>query len=652
MASKLRIAMRKSIPALALVLTALASAARADTVQLPYQTGDNNGNQWIVYYQGQLQQQGNQPIFSQAGMITINGQQPNQNTQQATLDDKTHELILNLGRNDKRCQRRIKFDEETGIVRIIDIFENTSGSDQQYNISLMTNTNFGVTNAQVLEDARKKTQIGWAADTGASRAAMSLWAGKGAKVTPTVRYNQGNNQATAVLNFKVPNKDKVAIVHWHGSFDTADAANTWVQQMRETKLLADVPTELRKIIVNIGANAGGSIGGREVLRGDVNDIVELRNGDQMRGDLKIDKFDIVTDFGPLSLDAKKVVCVLNVGETRPRQLIVTSDGEIFGGELSSKTIPLLLSSGQTTQVPLSQIARVGYRTGGTEPPEWSLNQPMIFLRSGERCLIAPPTEPIEFVTRYGPLSLKPDRVAAVVLKNGGNAHDVYLVDGSKLSGLLTRPQWGMKLTSASGDAKVQFPLAAVARVLLKPLPDDVGAGVSTLSLLGGDIVATRIEGSLKLNTPFDVLDINASEVRSLVRSDEDSSELVVTLFDQSVFRGTLVAPSLSVKIGGDIPVEVPTAALREYQNPQPFPSQSIVQKTKEQVALLNAEDWKQREAAEAALVNLGPTIVGVLQSSTGDQPPEVQQRLQSVLKRLKRDTPTAASRLSPLPPLE
>ncbi len=632
-----------------------AGFVRADIIQLPYQFSDNSGNQWLVYHQGQLQQQGNQPIFSQTAMMNVNGSQmkspPNQ---QAMLDDKTREVTISVDQKTSlKVQRRIKMDEETGIVRIIDLFDNQNNSELQMNIQLTTNTNYGISNATIIEDAKNKTQLGWSADTGAQKAAMTLWGTKGARVTPTIRYNPGNSNAVAQFNFKVQAKDKAALVHWYGVFDNADAGNTWAQQLRESKMLSDVPADIKKYIVNISGGASGlNIGGRELLRGELNDIVELRNGDQMRGDLKIENYDLKTDFGPLSLPANKIVCLLNIGETRSRQLLVTSDGEIFGGELVQQNIPIQLSSGQLTNVPMSQVARTGYRTGGTEPTEWQFIQPMVFLRSGERCLIGTLEEPIELVTRYGPISFKPEQVSTIVLKNAGNAHDIYLSDGSKISGILSKPKWTFKLNSASGNARVEFPLAAISRVLLKPLADDVGAGAATLSTVAGDIVSTRLDGKIKLNTTFDSLDINASEIRSISRTDESSSELVVTLFDQSVFRGVLASPSLNARLTAGVSIEVPVAAIRDYLNPQPFPSSLIIEKVKQQVAQLNADDWKQREAAESVLVNFGPTIIGVLESSSADQSPEAQQRLVSVIKRLKKDSPPMASRLAPPPSMD
>lgn len=644
--------MTKKLISLVAMAVLTGSVVLAETIQLPYQAGDDNGNQWVVYYQGQLQQQGNQPVFSQAGMISVNGRQPQQQNQQANYDDKTKTVSMVFRpQNNLKHERQFRFSDD-GIVRIIDIFENTSDKEQAVNLQYTTNTNYGVNGAETIADPKKKGDLGWAADTGAGRAAMSVWGGKGSKLLPTVRYNPGNNQVMANIALKVEGKQKSAIVHWHGTMDNIDAAKTWVSQLRESRMLSDVPVDIRKAIANISATTAGSIGDRELLRGDRTDIIELRGGDQIRGDLKIDTYRLTTAFGKVELPAAKVASILSVGDFRARQLLVTQDGEIFGGDLEQQSIPIQLSSGQTTQVPLSQVSRLGYRTGGAELPEWTFDKPMVFLRSGERCAISTPDKPIDFVTRYGALSLSPQQVAIVNLKTESGVHEVYLSDGSRMSGIISNPQWSLKLSSTSGDAPVQFPLAALARVQIAPLAEDVGAGKATLSLLGGDIIATRLEGELSLQTTFDTLKINAAEIRTMARPDEGLPDVQITMFDQSTFRGSLQTQSLKAKLVGGLSLDIPVAAVRGYDNPQPFPAASVVTQVTAQIAKLGAEDWKDRESAEAAILAMGPMAISVIEESLASQNADVKQRLGGIIKRLKKDLPPAESKLIPPEPIQ
>src|SRR4051812_11238164 len=70
------------------------AAAGPGMVNLPYFVQDNKGNQWRVYQNGWLQQQGNMPLYSQGAQLTINGNQPSQNNNMGRMDEKTGELVI------------------------------------------------------------------------------------------------------------------------------------------------------------------------------------------------------------------------------------------------------------------------------------------------------------------------------------------------------------------------------------------------------------------------------------------------------------------------------------------------------------------------------------------------------------------------------
>jgi hypothetical protein len=62
----------------------------------------------------------------------------------------------------------------------------------------------------------------------------------------------------------------------------------------------------------------------------------------------------------------------------------------------------------------------------------------------------------------------------------------------------------------------------------------------------------------------------------------------------------------------------------------------MVDKIKEVIADLNADDWKKRDRAQAQLVGMGPVAAGVLRKLRESQPPEAQQRIDAVLKELEK----------------
>src|SRR5436305_15133040 len=97
-----------------------ALAGQTGVVNLPYMSADIQGNQWMVYPPGNIQMQGNSPIYSQVAQITINGNQPSMQNNSGRIDDKTGELLLeNMAAGTITVTRRLQFNPDDGSVRVI-----------------------------------------------------------------------------------------------------------------------------------------------------------------------------------------------------------------------------------------------------------------------------------------------------------------------------------------------------------------------------------------------------------------------------------------------------------------------------------------------------------------------------------------------------
>jgi hypothetical protein len=608
-------------------------------VNLPYSVQDNRGNQWRVYQGGWLQQQGNQPVYSQGAQITVNGNQPQMNNNQGRVDEKTGELVLeNLNAQGLLVTRRILIDKEQALVRYIDVIKNPGAQPVQAQVQIQTNFNYGVNATQTVADPKRKGQeLAWVAQTGAGPAVMEVYAGKGAKNAFQIMGPNQNSYIQAMINPTIPAGKEVAILHMHAVVPTVDAGVQFVKGMKESQMLRSIPRELRKIIINF-ATGQNFIGDVEILRGDSLDVVELRGGDQYRGTLKEPAFALETFYGKVDLPVDQVIAMINVGRFRPRQLIVTVDGQIFGGRLSKDTLDLELSSKQVIKVPLAQVTRVGYRKRDGEPEEWTFEKPLVLMRTGERVGVQKPTEPLTVHTRYGKLTISPETVAAVMLQSDEHGvHEIRLTDGSRFAGLLEATSFPMKLDNASGQA-VMFPASGIARMQFTNKTADPDAGAAaTLGLTNGDLLVGSLGGKLAIDTAFDTITVNAEEIRSLAHQTAGSLDVSVTLWDGSVLSGQLQEQELSCTLQSGLVVKVPVALVEAYEQPQPAPSPQVIDRIKAVVADLNAEDWKKRDRAEAGLVEMGPVAIGILKQIRGEQPPEAQQRIDSVVKALEKE---------------
>src|SRR5688572_17095460 len=109
--------------------------------------------------------------------------------------------------------------------------------------------------------------------------------------------------------------------------------------------------------------------------------------------------------------------------------------------------------------------------------------------------------------------------------------------------------------------------------------------------------------------------------------------------------GQLQASTVQCKLTSGPSIPIPPALIELYNQPFPRPSSTTVEKIKSLVVDLNADDWKQRDRAEAELTQMGVAVMGVLKEVRAAQSPESQQRIDSILKQLQKATPkTGAGR--------
>ena len=615
--------------------------AGGGAITLPYNVQDNAGNSWQVYNGGWFRINGNMPLFSQGAMLLINGQMANQNVNQARLDPKTGEIVFdNVAANGCTVTRHVLIDKAGGYVRYIDVVKNTQAQAQTFQVMIQTTYNYGISAGQNVADPRKADQtLGWVGQSMANQSVVEMYAGKGAKAAASVQWPPGNNVVHGTVPLVIPAGKEAAVMHLHAIAPSQDAGSKFITDFKESALLKSIPPALRRLIRNFHT-VQDFVGGTEILRGGVLDVVEIHRGDALKGTLKEQTYQLQTFWGHLALPADKVVGIINVGQFRPRQLVITSDGQIFGGQLTKQTLDLQLSSGQVIQVPLAEVSRLGYRQRGGEPQEWTFAGPIVMLRTGERIAVQMPTETIEVATRCGKLSLKPQQIAAILLQNEDNdLHEINLTDGSKFAGLLTADTVEMKLPSESGsEQRIKFPISAIGRLQFSAQVKETDDATPTIHLSNEDELVGTLSGKLRLATAFDKIDINSSEIKSLVHLPDDAADDVqVTLWDGTTLSGQVEEQALTCQLAGGVTLKAPVALVRQYLQPLPQPSDAIVQRIKGIVETdLTNEDWHVRDRAREQLMQMGPLVGPVLKQLRENQPPEAQKTIDIILAELAK----------------
>lgn len=272
------------------------------------------------------------------------------------------------------------------------------------------------------------------------------------------------------------------------------------------------------------------------------------------------------------------------------------------------------------------------------------------MSSGDRVGVQMPTGPITVVTRYGQLQLAPEVLSSIAFSSeDSGVHTITLTDGSKFSGLVTAAQFEMKLSNSGREQTVKFPVSAMNRLVIKTRPDDKDDGAPALLLKKDDLLVATLQGELKFDTGFALITMNGSEIKAMSHPKENAADVSVTTADGTVFSGQLQDQEIACHLSSGIDLRVPVALVQSYSNPQSQAPSMMVDRIKAIVADLNADDYKQRDAAEQQLMKI-PGVAGTLKALRDKQTPEAQQRIDVVLKEL--DKQVSKTPPAPAPPAD
>jgi hypothetical protein len=257
------------------------------------------------------------------------------------------------------------------------------------------------------------------------------------------------------------------------------------------------------------------------------------------------------------------------------------------------------------------------------------------MRTGDRIGIRMPEKEIEAFTRYGSLKLKPSSVSAINFQSEEHGvHEIFLSDGSRFAGLIVGDVFEMKLAGEGPEQVVKFPASSIRRLQVTGKVDEPEEDQAIMDLANDDLLVGSLAGTLKLDTAFSTITLNAGEIKRLVHTPASPSDVQVILWDETTVSGQLQEQELALQTRSGLMMKVPVALIQEYTQPRPQPSAAVVESIKALIVQLNAEDWKQRDAAQEKLVTMGAVVINTLRQSRAGQSPEAQQRIDLILKQM------------------
>lgn len=602
---------------------------------------DGGGFQWDIQSYGSIGQ-GTNYAYSGGLYCQINGSNVRSNGQ-GWVNRVGDEIEIGpYSRGKLRIWRRIKVYKDQGLARWLDIFENPTSGAVTVPVTIYSNTNY---NIQSMETSSGATSFGdrdWAFITrpsgGNSPPLLHVLCGKKSKLRPTVTIQ--NSQIYVRWNLVVPAGKTVILCYFESQDYSVDAHKKTMKDFRSYKVLRDLPSSVRRLIVNWRS---GGFAGVDLDRRESADTVTVYADGPKYGRIANESYRIETFFGPITLAARDVVGMAASPQKGTVRFVLT-DGQIVSAPVPDEDNKIILKipTGGELKIPFSRISRWSYRISKERPDADEFDGPCVMLRTGDRLALDAEAMKLTFRTRHGVLALEAKTLLRIDMDNPGNAvHRVHFLNGSLLGGLIEPRRIAVRLKLAAActlDREMisQFRFAAEET----PRQD-----ASLIVLTNGDeIYGVLDEKRLEVTSEFGVITVKPHNIKVMAFSRTHLGRAIMKLWDGSIIRGQLGSAALSVRMLPGPTLKINPVQLVSVVCLRSLPPDNIIADARRLIAQLGAESYKDRRDATEKLVKM-EGIAPLLREHLKSSDPEVRQRLEEIIERTgskKQSAPSPA----------
>ncbi len=600
---------------------------------------DGGGYRWDVQYYGSVYRGTDYAYYGGAMYLQISGtnfQSPNYSGWANKAGDE-----IELGPWKSRglnIYRRIKVYKDRPMARWLEVFENPTSAPITLQVAIYGSRSYGVkqTTTSSGSGAFGAKDFAFIIQNGRanSPATLQVVTSKRAKLRPSVQIQ--SNQIYVRYNLTVPARKTAIICHFESQNRDISAHTKLMKKFPTRKLLSDLPSAVRAMIVNM--NAGGGIGGVDLERSETADSVILKTGDPIFGSIKNAAFKLKTLLGELDLPAGRIVGM--AGGRGQAVRFVLLDGQVVSGTLASKTLQIDLDGGGLLRIPYGKIAQWSYRVTDARPSDEKFGGAYVILRTGDRLRFDPSQADLKLLTRHGLVALEAEQLLELTMDNPGNAvHRAVFLNGSRLGGFLEPAQIKLKLKLGK--------TVTVSRHMIphtrSPEDDRPDTTLSRVVLTNGDeLFGTLSADKFKLTTDFGSIDVDPASVKTMRFKPEDLGRTIVGTWKGSVLKGRLGQSQIGFAISPKTVLNIYAGQFVSIECPLPLPPVAARAEVEKLIAQLGAESYEDRQKASKKLMGMGKSISPMLKKHLSNGDPEVRQRIEDILEQL-------GSGLSPAP---
>jgi len=451
-----------------------------------------------------------------------------------------------------------------------------------------------------------------------------------------LRLYVNGGQVAEKVSAKVKHTDRTEYVH-----DEVTIGNWW----RENTYLFDgaideVGIWSRALSADEVAALAGGIAGVTVVRAALHDRAHTVDDLVLKGTIRDQRFTITTAFGPIGMPARNVVGMVRaagpLAASRPKDppmLMILADGQVVKGRLPDQAIVVKTEADSTLTIPIHKLREFSYRVNEARPATAASAGPLVILRDGQRLRLAATEAPLQLAADWGEVLLA-SKVLLRVTAAGqdGARHRAYLAGGSTVTGTLAEK---LALKLALGP-RLSIARTQVWRITGTAEPASVPAATTVLLRNRDRLIGRLAVKSLTLQTEYGRMKIRAAGIESVTIDPNKAGEATVLCWNATRLKGKLVEATVAVEVlPGGPKVAVPIAMIASITQTSPSPPPEMLKKIAGLAAQLGAESYKDRQAAEEALVKMGGGIEGILKRYLkAESDPEIRLRLERIIKAL------------------
>ena len=536
--------------------------------------------------------------------------------------------------------RRCKVYKDQGLARWMDIFVNPSGSARTVPVRIYTCTSSSIVQTTTSSGGAAFSAKDWAFITTPDHGRPSLLhvvCGPKSKVRPDVRIS--GNTIYANYNITVPARGTAVLCYFEAQGHSAAELKKRLSKLRIHKLLSDLSPEVRKLIVNFRSRS--FLQDIELERSGAADAVLLKNGDAIFGRITNEKFTIEAFYGTLELPAEKVIGFAAAAGREDITRAVLVGGQVVSGKLISGPVKFSLPTGGELEIPFSRLRQCTYQVSKDKPNEFSLNDPLILLRTGDRLAFDPSLLECSFMTRHGEVKLEgKDLMEVQLLHEEGGVHRATFLNGSTLAGMLG-PERIVLPTRLGPQLDISRDMILAVRFAQETTENP---SLACVRLSNEDTLFGRLaDEAYNVTMEFGKVQVKPVNIVAMAFEPRDPRRVMIKLWDGSVLRGQLRQKTLRFTLDPGPSLDLHVGQIVGLACPEALPPENIVKQVEKYVGMLSATSFKDREEAQAALLRMGKVIVPLLKKHVNDTDPEVRQRISAILEKLGADASSGAA---------